>query len=234
MTSQGPAPGADASADASADAARERADAARERAADPVKPEGETRPHAGGRGVSSEGHPRRCTATARSGTRCRGWAVEGMTVCRMHGGASPQARAAAQRHKAEAEATRLLERIWDPDAAPVTDSVTALMSLAGRLEHAVSVLAAHVESDRAGATAVIWTRLLRELRQTLVSIEALGLEQKRVRIDADAGRELAAVMRVVLDRLRLTEEQRSLALVVVPEEFRRVAERAELPQGRGR
>ena len=39
--------------------------------------------------------PRRCTATNREGQPCRKYSMRGMTVCRNHGGASPQAMAKA-------------------------------------------------------------------------------------------------------------------------------------------
>jgi hypothetical protein len=41
-----------------------------------------------------------CHATRRDGTRCRAWAIRGGYVCRMHGGATQRAQAAAA------------ERIW--------------------------------------------------------------------------------------------------------------------------
>ncbi len=39
--------------------------------------------------------PRRCSATNREGQPCRKYSLRGMTVCRNHGGASPQAQAKA-------------------------------------------------------------------------------------------------------------------------------------------
>ncbi|MET7639350.1 HGGxSTG domain-containing protein [Streptomyces sp. NPDC005438] len=45
----------------------------------------------------------RCTASTRSGKRCRGMAVTGTTVCRMHGGSAPQVQAAAERRAEVAE-----------------------------------------------------------------------------------------------------------------------------------
>lgn len=38
---------------------------------------------------------RQCTAKTRSGNRCKGPAILGGTVCRMHGGSAPQVKAAA-------------------------------------------------------------------------------------------------------------------------------------------
>ena len=38
-----------------------------------------------------------CSATARTGERCKNTAIEGGTVCRMHGGAAPQVEKVAAR-----------------------------------------------------------------------------------------------------------------------------------------
>lgn len=188
---------------------------------EPMPSPGPGGPHA----VDRDAHPRRCKAKTRSGARCRQYAVEGMTVCRMHGGSSPQARAAAARRKAEAEAKAVLGLIWDPQAAPITDPVEALLALAGKLQHAVDVLGARVTVDSVldDATALAWVRVMRELRQALEGIERLGLDEKRIRIAQHHGQLLAGVLRAVLDQLMLSDEQRVLAVEVVPRELRKIA-----------
>ncbi|SFI43831.1 hypothetical protein SAMN05216561_108147 [Nocardioides psychrotolerans] len=185
------------------------------------------RPHA----IVRDGHVRQCAARTRSGARCRSFAVEGMRVCRMHGGSSPQARAAAARRRAEAQAEALLAVVWDPEAAPVTNPVEALLLLAGKLRHATDVLGARLDGELDGTTALAWVRVMRELRQALEGIERLDLHSKQIAIAEDQGRLLAGVVRAVLDRLGLSDEQRALSLVVVPQEFRALGE----PQsGQGR
>jgi hypothetical protein len=167
---------------------------------------------------------RRCRATARSGQRCKRYAIPGGRVCVMHGGATPAVRAAARRRLAEAEATAVLESIWDPDAAPVTDPIEALAALAGKAQHAVDVLGAMVTTGQLdGAAAVVWSKLIRETRQMLEALDRLGLEERRVRLAEQAGAELAALVRRVLDQLGLTPEQQALASTVVPAEFRAIA-----------
>lgn len=134
--------------------------------------------------VDRDAHPRRCRARSkRSGQQCRAYAVEGMSVCRMHGGSSPQAREAAQRRKAEREATALLQVIWDPDAAPITNPVEALQKLAGQVQHAVNVLGAMLQNaDLDGPTAAAWARAMRELRQVLEGMERLDLAGKHIEL----------------------------------------------------
>lgn len=175
--------------------------------------------------VQRDGHPRQCTAASkRSGVRCRAWAVEDMTVCRMHGGSSPQAREAARQRRTAAEATALLESVWDPNAAPVRDPVEALAALAGKAEHALDVLGARITvGDLEGATGVAWSRTMRELRQMLEGLERLGLEDRRVRLSEQMGQMLAGVVRSILSQLQLTPEQEALASTVVVAEFRRAS-----------
>lgn len=43
----------------------------------------------------------KCTATNRQKQRCKRWPIQGGTVCRMHGGAAPQVKAAAERRLAD-------------------------------------------------------------------------------------------------------------------------------------
>lgn len=175
---------------------------------------------------------RRCHAQSkRSGERCKRAAIRGGRVCSIHGGGSPKVRQAAQQRLLEAEARATLNVIWDPDAAPVTSAVESLMRLAGKLEHAVDVLGARVEVEGLdGATAIAFTRTIRELRLGLEGLERLGLEDRQVRISEQTGHMLASVVRAVLERLQLTEEQQVLAVQVVPEEFRRLSQGTGEPE----
>lgn len=166
-----------------------------------------------------------CRATAKAtGERCRRHAIRGGRVCQVHGGASASVKAAAARRVQEAEAVRALGRIWNPDAAPVTNPVEALARLAGQLQHAVNVLGGRLELESLdGATALAWSRVLRELRQGLVAMEGLGIQQKQVQLSETTGQLLAWVVRTVLDRIGVTGGQMVLAGEVVPAVFREVS-----------
>lgn len=72
-------------------------------------------------------------------------------MCVIHGGAAPQVRAAAERKRAEQQATAVLNVVWDPDAEPVTNPVESLLRLAGRMQHAVDFLGARIEGAGRGA-----------------------------------------------------------------------------------
>jgi len=78
---------------------------------------------------------RKCTARARSGKRCGNWPLPGATVCRMHGGAAPQVKRAAQ--------LRLLELI-NPAIATLAREMAQAPLSADRQRAANSIL------DRAG------------------------------------------------------------------------------------
>ncbi len=69
----------------------------------------------------------RCLARARStGTQCGNRAITGMTVCYMHGGKSPAAKAAAGRRLAEAEVRRTLAAYG---VVEVEDPIRALVQI---------------------------------------------------------------------------------------------------------
>lgn len=175
---------------------------------------GDTPRTAGGAGNPMD-EDRRCRATARSGQRCKRYAIPGGRVCVMHGGASPQARAAAERRRADAEATALLQRVWDPDAAPVVNPVESLLKLAGRMEHAVDVLGARLDVqglEIGGPTAQAWWRVMSELRRALEGLERLGLEEKAVALEQAKAEQVVVAFRVVLEVLALPAEQQRLAV----------------------
>ncbi|OPG03073.1 hypothetical protein B1R27_30105 [Streptomyces sp. GKU 895] len=74
--------------------------------------------------------------------------MRGQSVCRKHGGASPQARAAAKRRQLEADAYRLLA---DLDVTPVGDPLAALLKLGGQViawQEATARLVNELESIR--------------------------------------------------------------------------------------
>ncbi len=101
----------------------------------------------------------------------------------MHGGATPAVRAAAERRRAEAEATALYDQVWKHDAAPVSDPVMALQRMAGQLEHAMNVLGAMVNATTVDSPASLaWARVVRESRQLLVDMGRLGIASRAVEI----------------------------------------------------
>lgn len=189
-----------------------------------------------------------CKATARSGSRCKRRPIAGGTVCSMHGGKAPQVVDAARRRLEERQALLAVETLGLPREV---DPHTALLEELHRTAGAVQWLGAVVaDLDRnelvwgrtressgvdTGTTTwdakpnaylELWHRERKHLLEVSRTCIAAGIEERRVRIAESAGQQLASVVRAVLDRLELTDEQRSTALVVVPEEFRRLSEAA--------
>ena len=202
---------------------------------------------------------RQCTAKAKgSGKRCKRPPTVGGTVCAMHGGKAPQVKAAIERRRQERAAVLAVEsfglpREVDPHAALLEElhrtagAVQWLGAVVSDIERdalvwgdAKETHGAHqdegekVRSEkRAGVN--VWVQLWQAERKHLVDVSRecikSGIEERRVRVAEAAGQQLASVVRAVLDRLGLTDEQRSLALVVVPEEFRRLGELEAGPGG---
>ena len=165
---------------------------------------------------------RRCRATSKqSGERCKRAAIPGGRVCVMHGGATRAARAAAEARLAQAEATRMLELIWDPEAEPVTDAVQALQRLAGQLQHAADVLGARLSSANLdSATGVAWTRVVRELRMSLEGVQRLGLEEKHVQLEHEKAVLVSQAFQAVMDALALSPADRDRAIRTFLEQLR--------------
>lgn len=189
-------------------------------------------------------HPR-CNGTTSTG-RCRKQPIKGATVCRTHGGSAPQVRAAADARLLDRQALLAAESFGLPREV---DPHTALLEELHRTAGAVQWLGAIVADLDQGAIAWgktreklggedagttyeaapnAFVRLWQSERKHLVDVSraciSAGIEERRVRIAESAGQQLASVVRAVLDRLQLSDEQRVLALAVVPEEFRRLGD----------
>lgn len=77
---------------------------------------------------------RRCRATNRAGTRCGRPAILGGTVCNLHGGKSPQAKKAAARRLATADALAELDRLGVPlDVEPAEAMLAMVAEAAGNV-----------------------------------------------------------------------------------------------------
>lgn len=194
----------------------------------------------------------RCTATAKgTGERCKRRPIPGGTVCVKHGGGSPVVRAKAQERLAAAEAERAAAAFGLPVEVNPHD---ALLQELHRTAGAVQWLGAQVQAipvedltwgktrethgtqlEKGVDNGVTYSaevnamvRLWQSERKHLVDVSkaciSAGIEERRVRLAEAAGQQLASVVRAVLDRLELTDVQKSRALVVVPEEFRRATE----------
>ncbi len=161
-----------------------------------------------------------CGAKTRSGGSCRQPAMQGSPRCRMHGGASPQARSAARVRLAERRALAVLEREGIP---PMTDPLAALQQLAGealRLKEYFADRLAALEQlryeGRAGeqlrAEVALFERALDRAQKFALDLAKLNLEDRLVRLSEAQGRMLAQCVEAALqacgleDRLDLRAE----------------------------
>lgn len=217
----------------------------------------------------------RCIATAKgTGKQCKRRPIPGGTVCRMHGGASPQVRAAADRRLQEERARVLAATLGTPvEVDPHTALLQELHTATGEvawLGFKVSELDPDAvvwgtvrqthgaQQDEGESSKVvkqagvsIWVKLWHEARDRKSAAArnciSAGIEERRLQMEEAAGQQLASVVRAVLDRMMaavlaavletLSEEQArevlrrafeaawaSNALVIVPEEFRRLGD----------
>lgn len=184
----------------------------------------------------------------RKGPKCTGWAktenrrcinppMKGGKVCRKHGGAAPQVRAAAQRRlltqEAEADAEAILAR---QGLAPVADPYDALSRLANEMLALKSAWASRVnalssirvESEMGFETAKLeigaYERALGMAARVLEVLAKLNLDERRVRITEAIGEQVTAAIREILAGLALTAEQEALAPTVVSKAMLRLVE----------
>lgn len=135
----------------------------------------------------------KCTAHTRAGNPCRQNPVTGMTVCRMHGGSSPQARKAANRRMARAAVERSLA---DVEVIPVGDPLEALADLAaeavawkGHLADVVAELRDQYRftdqkgSENLDARVALFERAMDRCHKFLSDWVRLGFEERKAQLD---------------------------------------------------
>lgn len=153
---------------------------------------------------------RRCQATSkRSGEQCGKWAIKGLTVCRMHGGGTQRAKAAAARNVQLATAQAAVVTYGlDEDVDPLDALEAELRRTAGAvayLQGLVQTLDAPGlgQSTRAsGRVPSVWVELYQRERKHLTEVAAtclrVGLEERRVALAEQTGAIVADLLRKVV------------------------------------
>ena len=183
---------------------------------------------------------KRCVAKSKaSGKRCNSWAIEGGTVCYMHGGASPIVKAAAQqrvhaqRIAASAQATLAHEGI-----SPVEDPLEELGRLASASNALMQALGARVNAlsdlehfDAKNSPAIkaevqMYERAMDRTHRLLDSLVKHGYTEREIKIQETQVMLVSGVIKRVLSALGLSAEQQKNAQVLLATEFRQLEARA--------
>lgn len=172
-----------------------------------------------------------CTATSKqTHDRCRQPASSGATVCRFHGGASPQVRRKAAERLADEAAVKAMRRFGEPiDTSPTEALLDTVRWTAGYVAWLREKVGGAADDDAlaVGTDPSVWVRLLGDWSDKLVRVcaEAIraNIDERRVRLAEAQGALVADVIRTILGRLDLSPEQTATAGEVVPFELRRLA-----------
>lgn len=197
--------------------------------------------------------PTKCAGhSKRSGAPCRKAPMKNQDVCRNHGGASPQARGAAERRGALAIArAEVIERALPTDVDPHTALLDELRRTSGWVLYLESKVDELDEKDLTwgvtrrkfggddhGTTKEAkpnaWYVLLTAERKHLLDVAnacvKAGIEQRRIQLAEDQGRLIAGAIQQILGRLMLTAEQLALVPEVVPTVLRNITAPAAIEE----
>lgn len=183
-----------------------------------------------------------CKAHTTAGNPCKAPPVRDMAVCRVHGGASPNALQARNRrdqeNAAREDAARFAARTDIHPADALLELVHYQAGIVdywrGRIEDIKDedlewgVTREKTGGDDAGTTSEaaphIAYRLLTEAQDKLAAYAAAalkaGVDERRVRLAENQGALVAQAIRGILDALHLTPEQLELVPTVVPAQLR--------------
>lgn len=175
-----------------------------------------------------------CSAKSkRTGKPCGSHAIRGTTVCRMHGGSSPQVRAVAARRLAEEDA---LAQLAQMEIVPVADPLEELALLAGealawkqllrdRVSQLTSLGYEGATGEQVRAAVSLYGAALDRLERVLASIARLRIDERLAHLDERRTALMERVIRAVFadTELGLTGEQLALTDGLVARHLRTVS-----------
>lgn len=169
---------------------------------------------------------RRCGATNRAGEPCGLYAIRGGNVCRFHGGASSQARAAAERRLALVEAEREVNTaaaVRGPlTVTEVYDELlrTAALAVAWRdraeqhVEELMGRWATGPHLDQARAEVALLERAMDRTARVCELIARLDLDTRMSRLNQQTGQQIAAVIAYALAVFPTEQQEQARGRVV--------------------
>lgn len=163
--------------------------------------------------------------------------LPGGTVCKAHGGHSPQAMKAAQ----ERESRRIITELYDADpqaavaaygTAAIENPLDMLSRLAASSAHMMDALGQRVNaleeirytsgngSEQVRSELKLYMQAMAQTGKFLDMLIKSGFEERRIKLDEQTAQMFVTAMQRVLARLELSPEQAVLVGTVVPEELR--------------
>ncbi|MTD55704.1 hypothetical protein [Amycolatopsis pithecellobii] len=149
-----------------------------------------------------------CTATVRStGQQCRKSAIAGAQVCRSHGGAARQVKAAAARNMLEQQARQLWAKTVH---APVNDPLSELAKLAGevlawkqllkdKIGELTTVGYRGMTSEQIKSEVVLYNTAVSQLTTVLTGIAKLNIDSRLAAISEKQAAVVIAALEAGLD-----------------------------------
>ena len=172
-----------------------------------------------------------CGATARStGQPCTKLVANGNLRCRHHGGASPQAKAAARRRHTETQARAVLGRL---DVQPVDNPLTELQWMAGRVRSWMELMEQHVarltatryragSSENIRGEVQLLERAMDRFVTVLAAIARLNIDERLAQITEEQVETAADALTATLRELGLDAEQQRQASLSMARRLRAV------------
>src|SRR3990167_4052651 len=172
---------------------------------------------------------RQCAAHTRSGKPCKGQVIKGATVCRMHGGASPQVKAKAKERLELEKATQAVEnyglpREIDPHSALLEELWRTAGHVAGLNFKVRDLEERELHGPVGGGRDAypreephVWIRLYQEERGHFAKVAKscieVGIAERQVKLAEQQGMMIAKVIQAVLEDLGVADNPKVPAVV---------------------
>lgn len=168
----------------------------------------------------------RCSARSKqTGEQCKLTAIAGGKVCRFHGGAAGQVKAAADQRELEAKADAEIVKLWPGlvGMEPVRDPVDLLARTAGALEQMADIVGKRVNDlngkigagsglQQLRAEVVLLDRILDKVLKSSEALARLGIEERVVELEQERAQLVVQAFMAALAVLELLPADRDSAL----------------------
>lgn len=176
-----------------------------------------------GQHPNPNGHKPRCTATNRQGEPCKAAARPGMTVCWSHGGNAPQVVEAADRRLHQQRLAELADMLGvpidvDPHSALLeelhrTAGLVAWLETQARIDGRERMLVETIVGERPSGLVDLWQKERDRLVKVAAECAKAGVEERRVSIVEEQGRQVSQLIRGILRGLGVPEDERTAEVV---------------------